>query len=61
MTKHISDKPRDNGSQRLLEYTRQERESRVHPAITALHCRPKDRGESRKATEYARIERGRTA
>lgn len=61
MSKHVTDQPRDTGNVRLREYTRQERESGQHPAVTALHSRPKDReGENRKTAEYARIERGRT-
>ncbi|MFV0302223.1 MAG: hypothetical protein ACK5IP_15360 [Paracoccus sp. (in: a-proteobacteria)] len=62
MSKHVSDQPRKQGAARLREYTRQERESGTHPAVTALHSRPKDRsGEGRKTAEYARIERGHTA
>ena len=62
MSKHISDQPRDHGAARLREYTRQEREAGVHPAVTALHSRPKDRSEDgRKTAEFVRIERGHTA
>ncbi|TRW99327.1 hypothetical protein FNJ84_01245 [Paracoccus sp. M683] len=61
MTKHVGDQPRDHGTARLREYTRQERESGTHPAVAALHSRPKDRsGDGRKTAEYARIERGHT-
>lgn len=59
MSKHISDKPRTSGQNRLREYTRQERESGVHPAISTLRSRPQTRGEdNRKTAEYLRIERG---
>lgn len=59
MTKHISDQPRSHTGSRLREYTRQERESGVHPAIETLRTRPQMRGEeNRKTSEYVRIERG---
>lgn len=59
MSKHISDQPRSQGSQRLTEFTRQERETGLHPAIEQLRTRPKTRGETgRKTAEYLRIERG---
>lgn len=60
MTKHISDQPRSHRGLRLREYTRQERESGIHPAIAALRSRPQKRDSaSRKIAEYMRIERGR--
>ena len=44
---------------RLREFTRQERESGIHPAIQALHARPASRSDSnRRAEEFTRIERG---
>lgn len=62
MSKHVSDQPRDHGVARLREYTKQEREAGVHPSVTALHSRPKDRStDGRKTAEYVRIERGHTA
>ena len=62
MSKHIKDQPRSYSHNRLREFTRQERESGVHPAISALRSRPLTRGaENRKAAEYLRIERGRMA
>lgn len=58
MTKHISDQPRYQGNQRLAEFTRQEREEGLHPAVEALRTRPKTRSETgRKTAEYLRIER----
>lgn len=61
MTKHVSDQPRSNDGARLREYTRQERESGIHPSVAALHSRAKNRDDDgRKAKEYARIERGQT-
>ncbi|CAM3283000.1 hypothetical protein SAMN04488021_14523 [Paracoccus aminovorans] len=61
MTRHIADQPRANGSSRTRNFTRQERESGLHPAIAALRMRPRARDESgnRRAAEFARIERGR--
>lgn len=62
MSKHISDQPRGHGTARLREYTRQERESRTHPAIETLRSRPQMRGEdNRKTAEFLRIERGQMA
>ena len=59
MTKPISDTPKSNGTNRLREFTRQEREEGTHPAIQALRSRPQMRGEeNRKIVEYARIDRG---
>lgn len=59
MSKHVSDQPRTQEGARLREYTRQERESRTHPAVETLRSRPQVRGEeNRKAAEYLRIERG---
>lgn len=59
MTKHISDQPRSQSGTRLREYTRQEREAGVHPAISTLHSRAKERGdENRKTAEFLRIDRG---
>ena len=44
----------------LREFTRQERESGIHPAIQTLHARPASRSDSnRRAEEFTRIERGR--
>ncbi|KGJ04334.1 hypothetical protein SAMN04487972_11370 [Paracoccus halophilus] len=62
MAKHISDRPRSQAHLRLREFTRHERESAVHPAVLALRNRPKLRSQdSRKAAEFLRIDRGRTA
>ena len=59
MAKHISDHPRSQSQLRLREFVRQEREAGVHPAIQALRSRPQSRdGDSRKAAEYLRIDRG---
>ena len=60
MTKHITDKPNETGPGRVRHFTQHERESGVHPAISALHSRPKqrdDEGDKRMA-EFTRIERG---
>lgn len=58
MSRHLSDQPRTQGNARLREFTRQDRESGMHLAITALHRQPKDRGtENRRLAEFARIER----
>lgn len=60
MTKPITDQQQDRGTSRLRAYTRQERESGVHPAVAALRSRPQTRSEeNRRAMEYARIDRGR--
>lgn len=62
MNKHISDQHRMHGQARLREYTRQERESGMHPAIAALRSRPQDRGaENRKTAEFLRIDRNRVS
>ncbi|MBO9453600.1 hypothetical protein J7376_10640 [Paracoccus sp. R12_1] len=62
MTKHISDQPRAHAGTRLREYTRQEREAGMHPAVATLRARPQTRGqENRKTAEYLRIERDRLA
>ena len=62
MTKLISDKPKEKGTSRLREFTRQEREAGIHPAIVALRSRPQTRSEeNRRFAEYARIERGRVS
>lgn len=61
MTRHIADRSRDDGSGRTRNYTRQERESGLHPAIAALRMRPRARSSeetNRRAAEFARIERG---
>ncbi len=59
MGKHISDQPRSQAHLRLREFTRQERESGLHPAIEALRSRPQNRdGDNRKTSEYLRIDRG---
>lgn len=61
MSKSDNRKTHETGATRLREFTRQERESGVHPAVTALHSRPQTRSdENRKATEFSRIERGHT-
>lgn len=60
MSRHISDRPHSNSGARLREFTRQERESGVHPAIQVLRTRAQARSEeNRKAAEYVRIDRGR--
>ncbi|MFD1795015.1 hypothetical protein FQV27_15820 [Paracoccus aurantiacus] len=61
MTKSPTDHEHRSGSGRVRAYTTQERESGLHPAVEALHRRPhsRDGDEGRKASEYARIERGR--
>lgn len=60
MTRHIADHKRESGVSRTQNYTRQERESGLHPAIAALRMRPRSRDTSgnRRAAEFARIERG---
>lgn len=60
MTRHIADKSHDESAGRLRHYLRHEREEAVHPAILALRARPREAAlpASRRATEYARIERG---
>ncbi|SMO83193.1 hypothetical protein [Paracoccus laeviglucosivorans] len=61
MAKHIIDSTHQTGQGRVENFTRQEREEGLHPAIVTLHSRPKDRGETdRRVTEFTRIERGRT-
>lgn len=62
MSRHISDQPRATSTVRLREFTRQERQSGVHPAIRSLRERPEARdGAGRQTIEFLRIERGRTA
>lgn len=60
MTKHIADHVRDRGESRTRNYTRQERESGTHPTVASLRIRPRQRDSAvnRRATEFARIERG---
>lgn len=60
MTRHIADQSHDTSAGRTRHYLLQEREQAVHPAILALRARPRDADlpASRRATEYARIERG---
>ena len=56
MSKHISDQPRSQAHLRLREFTRQERETGVHPAVESLRTRPQTRdGDSRKTSEFLRI------
>lgn len=58
MSKHIIDQPRRQNGGRLRAFTRQERESGLHPAIETLRSRPKTRGEENcKAAQFLRIER----
>lgn len=60
MQRHLIDQPRGNSNTRLREFTRQERQSGLHPSVLALLARPKARtGENRKVVEFARILRGR--
>lgn len=63
MAKHISDQSRSHGAARLREFTRQERESGMHPAIALLRSRPQMRDDevNRKTVEFMRIARGHTA
>lgn len=63
MTKKLTDRERSTANGRVRSYVTQERESGIHPAISKLHRRPHGRAddESRKASEYARIERGHEA
>lgn len=63
MTKHIIDKSHATGPGRLRHYTRQERESAMHPAVAKLLSRPSGRSsaEGRRLIEFTRIERGRSA
>lgn len=62
MTRHLADQPRTRGSARTREFLKQERAEGMHAAIRALHSQPKARSDdSRKATEYARIARGKLA
>ncbi|HMQ40868.1 MAG TPA: hypothetical protein PKC09_06285 [Paracoccus sp. (in: a-proteobacteria)] len=60
MTKTVTDHERSTGSGRVRAYVSQDRQSGTHPAVTALHRRPHERegDDSRKTSEYARIERG---
>ncbi|WP_313351616.1 hypothetical protein [Paracoccus sp. (in: a-proteobacteria)] len=60
MTRHIADRSHESSARRTQYYTRQERESALHPAIAALRMRPHARSEAanRRAVEFARIERG---
>ena len=60
MTRHIADRSQESSSGRTQYYTRQERESGLHPAVAALRMRPRARSEAanRRAAEFARIERG---
>ena len=63
MTKHITDSARQTGTGRVQNFTRQDREDAIHPAIATLHARPQspdDQGQRRLA-EFTRIERGHTA
>lgn len=61
MTKHIADKQHASGPGRMRNFTRHERESGLHPAIAALHSRPRIGAvsDARRVAEYTRIERGR--
>lgn len=62
MAKHIIDNTHQTGPGRVEHFTRQEREQGLHPAIEALHARPKERQETdRRVAEFTRIERGKTA
>jgi hypothetical protein len=62
MTRHISDQPRTRGTARAREFLKQERAATMHPAIRSLHSQPQTRSDdSRKASEYARIARGKLA
>ncbi|MDO5612728.1 MAG: hypothetical protein Q4G14_05725 [Paracoccus sp. (in: a-proteobacteria)] len=62
MTRHISDQHRAASTARLREFTRQERQSGMHPAIQMLRSRPQTRADDgRKMTEFLRIARGRMA
>ncbi|WP_134678602.1 hypothetical protein [Paracoccus ravus] len=60
MTRHITDKTQENGPGRLQNFTRQERESGMHPSVAVLHSRPRKEtaSEGRRIIEFARIERG---
>ncbi|MFT4012014.1 MAG: hypothetical protein QM682_01190 [Paracoccus sp. (in: a-proteobacteria)] len=61
--KHIADKPHRTSAGRILNFIRQDRESGLHPAVAALHARPR-RDEAKadhRMQEFTRIERGRTA
>lgn len=63
MTKTVTDRERSTGNGRVRAFVNQERQSGVHPAVETLRRRPHERDgdESRKASEYARIERGHEA
>ena len=63
MTKILTDRERSTANGRLRSYVAQDRQSGIHPAIEALHRRPhgRDGDESRKTSEYTRIERGHEA
>lgn len=55
-----TDTSRRAGASRLGAFLQKEREEGTHPAVAALRARPRQREhQSRKALEYARIERGR--
>ncbi|GLK65539.1 hypothetical protein F8A10_09880 [Paracoccus kondratievae] len=60
MTRHIADRSQESSSGRTQYFTRQERESGLHPSIITLRTRPRARDEAanRRAAEFARIERG---
>ncbi|SDD40814.1 hypothetical protein SAMN05421538_101551 [Paracoccus isoporae] len=63
MTKKLTDRERSTANGRVRSYVTQDRESGLHPSISKLHRRHHARAEddSRKASEYARIERGHEA
>lgn len=57
--KHIADKPHQTGPGRVRNFTQQERESGLHPAVVALHSRnhTRDEASDRRMAEFTRIER----
>lgn len=59
MTRHLADQPRTRGTARAREFLKHERAMGLHAAIRSLHSQPKTRSDdNRKASEYARIARG---
>ncbi|MDT1060708.1 hypothetical protein RM190_02495 [Paracoccus sp. CPCC 101403] len=63
MTRHIADRQHETGAGRIRNFTRQDREATIHPAIQRLLTRRKqeDAGGGRRMAEFLRIERGQNA
>ena len=60
MDRHITDRTRSTGSARLQHFIRQEHIDKLHPAIRALHSKPREdaRQVNSRLAEYLRIARG---